>query len=460
MVGTWVVEPITKKKMEMTKHLGFQPTTEQADALAQLEKFVVEGNNEEVFILRGSAGTGKTSLVKALTEYLSESNIKFFIAAPTGRAAKVISSKTDRTARTLHSLIYTPEQMDNGGVRLKRKVNTNESFMVYIVDEASMVSDSVNQSDNFLVTKPLLSDFIDFVKQGNKQNKILFIGDVYQLPPVMSQDSPALSVNYLQKKFGLQVKMAELKEVKRQDADSYILENATLLRNCLIEGKKFPGLKCKQEKNFTYALHSFLGMFDNTQLEKVIFLALSNRDVNFFNNAVRDRLYGRDTKPELAEGDVVSLHTNWVGSGRMIMKGDSGIVKSVDMGSIDTFAELRFANAQVEFSDSVGEKFNIKTAIMLGTLSSQDGNIESEKETALFAEVMRHNATFRESKMPWDDKYIGAMRLRYGYASTCHKAQGGEWDNVIIHPFHDKNDYRWLYTAVTRARQELYSYAA
>lgn len=444
----------------MVKHLNFQPTLEQVTTLNTLEKFVSEESLSDIFILRGSAGTGKTSLIKALTGHLKENKIEFYIAAPTGRAAKVISSKTERIAKTLHSLIYTPEKTDSGQVRLLRKSNSKSSFTIFIVDEASMISDRINNSDNFFTGKPLLSDFIDFVKQGNKKNKILFIGDIYQLPPVMDIESPALSDEYLRNKLNLNVIVSELTEVKRQGSGSYILENATNLRNCMIERKVFSNLNCKSESNYSKALLRYLNTFDNTQLDKVIFIALTNRDVNYFNNAIRDRLFGSYSKPELGIGDVVTLHNNWVSPTRMIMKGDYGIIKSINLAKIEKCAELRFAEATVEFSEANNNRFCINTLVLLDTLNSNDGNISAEKEKELFAEVMRHNGTFRNSKMPWDDKYIGAMRLRFGYASTCHKAQGGEWDQVILHPFYDKKDYRWLYTAVTRARHELYSYAA
>ncbi|MCG3166435.1 MAG: ATP-dependent RecD-like DNA helicase [Bacteroidia bacterium] len=444
----------------MKKHLTFQPTTEQVNALNEIEKFVSPENKQDVFILRGSAGTGKTSLIKALACHLKENEMKFFIAAPTGRAAKVISAKTERYSQTVHSMIYTPEQITDGIIRLKRKINSNNEYTLFIIDESSMISDRVNQSENFKTGKPLLSDFIDYVKQGNPTNKILFIGDVFQLPPVLSNESPALSPLYIQHHFKLNVKMIELTEVKRQNNDSYILNNATLLRNCMNEGKLFSGLKCKSEMNFTAALKRFLNTFDNAQLDKVIFIAYSNKDVNFFNNAVRDRLFGQFAKPELANGDVITLHANWAGNNRMIMKGDYGIVKSVNLSKISKVADLRFAQAQIEFTEADGKKFCVTTQVLLDTLGSQDGNINFEKEKALFAEAMKHNPVFRASKMPWDDQYVGAMRLRFGYATTCHKAQGGEWDNVILHQYYDRKDYRWLYTAITRARHELYSYAA
>ena len=446
--------------MDIRNYLKFSPTKDQLNALKLLDQFVQEDNVNDIFILQGSAGTGKTSLIKAVTEKLGEDNVTFFLAAPTGRAAKVISSKTDRAARTIHSLIYSPERTENGSIKLKRKANATNDFTIYIIDESSMISDEMGTSDNFITSNPLLTDIIDFVKQGNSRNKIVFLGDSYQLPPVRSEFSPALSRHYIESKFSLRVMNVELTEVKRQESESYILTNATQLRNCMVEKKQFPNLNYKIEKCFTHALHRFLQMLDPMQLDKVVFLAFTNKDVNFFNNAVRDRLFGNTQKQIIEVGDVVTLHTNWVAKGRIIMKGDIGTIKSIDYSSITSFADLRFINAEVEFTEPDNRKYLVSTSVMLDVFNLSDGNIDYEKEKYLYAEGMKNNPAFRESQMSWDDKYIGSMRLRYGYASTCHKAQGGEWDTVILHPYYQKTDYRWLYTAVTRAKQDLYSYAA
>ncbi len=438
--------------------LTIEPTSEQIKALDLTQDFFKENQQDDFLIIRGSAGTGKSTLVKAITDYLTSNETKFVLAAPTGKAAKVIQKKTGFGAKTIHSLIYTPEPLKLGcGVKMVRKPNQSQDHTVFIIDEASMISDVLMSNENFIASKPLLSDLIDYIKQGNKSNQVIFIGDIYQLPPVGSQDSPALSPNYLQNKKGLKGSMVELTEVKRQDKDSYILKNATMLRQCIEKGIAFPGIDCKMLSKSTTALYKYMELYESEILSKVTVLAWTNRDVNWFNNSIRDRL-GFNPKP-LAVGHQITLHANWFGNGRMIMKGDSGIIRGLD-DRIETYAGLYFVNAIIEFSDSLGERFKVTTKVMLNILVSPDGEIGFEKENALFAEVMKHNEVFRESRMPSDDKYIGAMRLRYGYAITCHKAQGGEWDNVILHPFVPKNDYRWQYTAITRAAKELYSFAA
>lgn len=439
-------------------YLSVEPTSEQIKALDLSQEFFNEKREDDFLIIRGSAGTGKSTLVKAITDYLTGRETKFVLAAPTGKAAKVIQKKTGFSAKTIHSLIYTPEPLKHGcGVKMVRKPNQSKELTVFIIDEASMISDVLSSSENFVAAKPLLSDLLDYIKQGNKNNQVIFIGDVYQLPPVGSQDSPALSPNYLINKKGLKGEMVELTEVKRQDKDSYILQNATLLRKCIENGLPFSGINCKMLNKSTAALYKYMELYEQESFNKVTILAWTNRDVNWFNNAIRDRL-GFNPKP-LVAGDQISMHSNWLGNGKMIMKGESGIIRAIG-DKVENYSGLNFVTADIEFLDGLGEKFNVVTKVMLDSLLSADGDIGFEKENALYASVMKHNAVFRESRMPSDDMYIGAMRLRYGYAITCHKAQGGEWDNVILHPFVPKNDYRWQYTAITRAAKDLYSFAA
>lgn len=438
--------------------LTVEPTSEQIKALDLSQEFINQNQQDDFLIIRGSAGTGKSTLVKAITDYLTCKEQKFVLAAPTGKAAKVIQKKTGFAARTIHSLIYTPEPLKHGcGVKMVRKPNQYKEKTIFIIDEASMISDVLASNENFVASKPLLTDLLDFIKQGNIENQVIFIGDIYQLPPVGSKESPALSPNYLISKKGLKGTMVELTEVKRQDKDSYILKNATLLRQCMESGIPFTGISCKMLSKSTTALYKYMELYEPELFNKVTVLAWTNRDVNWFNNAIRDRL-GFNPEP-LVSGDQIQLHQNWLGNGRMIMKGETGIIRDIE-DIVENYAGLRFANANLEFADGVGEKFNVTTKVLLDAVTSADGEIGQEKESALFAEVMKHNGAFRVSRMPSDDKYIGAMRLRYGYATTCHKAQGGEWDNVILHPYIPRSDYRWQYTAITRAAKELYSFAA
>lgn len=457
MLQTKIVLMI-QSKTSLRSFLSVDPTSDQSKALDVCHEFINQTIPDDFLIIRGSAGTGKTTIVKAITDYLTSREQKFVLAAPTAKAAKVIQRKTGFAARTIHSLIYTPEPLSNGcGVKMVRKPNLSIDKTIFIIDEASMISDILTNSGNFIASKPLLSDLLDYVKQGNCDNQVIFIGDNYQLAPIGSNESIALSPKYLTSKMGLSGSMNILTEVKRQESDSYILKNATMLRHSMEKGIPFSGISCKTLPKSTSALFKYMDLYEGEKFNKVTVLAWTNRDVNWFNNSIRDRL-GFSPRP-LVTGDQILVHQNWLGAGRMIMKGDSGIIRDINY-RIETFAGLHFIDAKLEFTDGTGEQFSVLTKVMLDVITSGDGEIGYEKENALFAEVMKYNETFRQTKLPSDDKFIGAMRLRYGYATTCHKAQGGEWENVILHPYFPKNDYRWQYTAITRASKELYTFAA
>lgn len=441
---------------KITDFLNVSPTAEQTNALVKVAEFIEESSDLDFMIIQGSAGTGKSTIVKTITEYLCSREIKFSLSAPTGKAAKVIQRKTGHVAKTLHSLIYKPEKAKHGcGIKLLRKQNLIENYTVFIIDESSMISDVVGASEKFLVTKPLLTDLIDFVKQGNPKNKVLFIGDKFQLTPINCQDSPALSVNYLTKEKNLKGFVVELTEVKRQENDSYILQNATNLRVAIQKGEKSPVLNLQVLKNSTSALYKYLDLYDKDSFSNVIVLAWRNNDVNFFNTALRQMMnLGNEV---LCKNDQVSLHTNWMHNQRLVMKGENAIVIDTDSG-LENYAGLHFKNVKIQYQDSNGELVLAQTKVLVESLNSIDGNLSIEQENALAHESNKRNLVYRESQNIVDDPYLGALRLRYGYAITCHKAQGGEWENVILHPWMPKDDLRWQYTAITRASKHIFTY--
>lgn len=437
--------------------LDFQPNVQQKTALERISSFVKSDN--DVFILKGSAGTGKTSIVKAITSYLHKEGVTLRVAAPTGRAAMIIGNKTGQHSKTMHSQIYTPEKIKNGGgVRLIRKMNKEKVFTVFIVDESSMVSNILSKSENFFVSKPLLEDYIDYVKQGNEQNKIIFIGDKFQLPPVKEMFSPALNLDFLNKQFGLRGEEYGLKLVMRQNENSEILEIATGIRDLLEKGISNSHIPLDRERYPSYALNRYLTEFDSNNINKVTAICYSNRDVNYWNNMIRKKL-GLSSRI-LTNNDIVVTQNTWLNnSGDWVYKGEYGKVVELDT-SIEKYANLSFANAKIEYATSGNELKVISTKVLLDSLDTRYGILNEEKEKHLFAEVMKHNSKFRTSQNNADDKYLGAIRLKHGYATTCHKAQGGEWDNVLIHPWSIGRDLKWTYTAVTRARKEVYSYVA
>ena len=439
-----------------TGNTGFTPTPEQAKVLQQLFQFVAPFATDEFFILRGAAGTGKTTLVQALVDHLRREEIAFRIAAPTARAAKIIGGKTGEPARTLHSLIYKPERLpDSPVIRLNRKDNLLTERAIYIVDESSMIADRAAGSESFVTDGTLLRDFLAYVRQGHPQNRILFIGDAYQLPPVGSDFSPALNAGYLRRELGLQGREAELSEVLRQREGSPILQQAQRIREAIEAGRRIPPFDCEQLPNAYAAADHFAGQFDSRQLDRITFIAYTNRDVDFLNRQVRQRLGLAGAR--LSTGDVVLLEATWMDREQTLYRGETGVVQSVEPG-VEEFAELHFATATVHFPNAGDEGLNIRTKVLLESLDHPNGQIGSKAENLLYSETMRRNRRFRNSLRVTDAPFLGAMRLRHAFAVTGHKAQGGEWEQVLLHPYCRAEALQWRYTAVTRARRMLYSW--
>jgi exodeoxyribonuclease-5 len=438
--------------MTLKQSLGFTPTPSQVEALRRLARFVAPANAHDAFVLSGCAGTGKTSIVKALLAALEAKEIPYRLAAPTARAAKVLAAKTGATARTLHSLIYTPEPLDNGpGVRLKLRVNHLREPALYIVDEASMVGDRQAANGFFISGAPLLHDFIRFVKEGHPRSKLLFIGDPFQLPPVGEHRSPALDAAYLRQQHDLAVEEAVLEEVRRQQADSHILIVAGALRAAIADDAERLSPRLPMLHDAHAAVKRYVDAYDGQCLDRAAIIAFTNRDVDWLNQQTRQQL-GHDAAP-LHPGDLVMLENTWMGTGQWLYRGETGWVRWID-DKVHRFADLHFIEALLEFP---GEG-QVQGFVLLEALYVPNGQLPLEQEKRLFHEAMKRNSIFRRSKSAADDPYVGAMRLRHAFALTGHKAQGGEWDEVLLHPYFAPNNPRWLYTALTRAREHLFTW--
>ncbi len=437
----------------------YQPGPEQIVALQEMEMFINRPGPTGIFMLSGSAGTGKTSLIQALCSWLQDQNMPCILTAPTGRAAKIISTKTGQFARTVHSLIYTPQPGANHlQIKLVRRFNTLQKPAVYIVDEASMLSDNHSGGNRFLIGNTLLHDLISYVREGHEDNRIIFIGDPCQLPPVGADFSPALDAEYLRTKFNIAVQSFKLKEVVRQTADSYILQNAVRLRERMELGNTFSGLHLPRIQTAMEALEYYRRLEDFNRTDKVTFIALSNRDVNAINTSYRHLKY---KNPELLmENDAVMIHQNWLGSepGSLLLKGEPAIIKETYPSTIEKICGINFMDISLRIIKEGSADIVLNSKVNLDVLYTENGDLNPEAEKALYHDRMAKNKRFRESQRLCDDPYLGAFRLRFGYALTCHKAQGGEWDEVILHPYYRKDDYRWQYTAVTRGRKEVFGY--
>lgn len=434
--------------------LPFAATRDQARALYQVQAFLDGDAPADCFILRGCAGTGKTSMLKAVVDYLAQQQMPHFLMAPTGRAAKVLSQKTNMLASTVHHVIYTPtEDPNTGTVIMRKRANDSTAVTVFVVDEASMISDQRQADGDFQTPNSLLFDLLDFVKQGNARSKVIFVGDSYQLAPVSGEGfSPALDADYLCRQYKLRVQTEELREVMRQVGDSPVLRLATDVRERSDRNMALDYGCIPAHTYFTMALKYYLSRFDANQPQRIGMIASSNKDVHFWNNCVRERL-GLSGKL-LSEGDLVVLHESHFARERILVKGEMAVVKAVS-DSVEQRAGFHFMDAELEFTDAEGQRFLVSTKVMLDTLPTEKGFIDREAFKTLKHDRMAKNTVYRDSQRSSDDPYMGALRLRYGYALTCHKAQGGEWQEVIIHPYFQPTDYRYLYTAVTRARERV-----
>lgn len=445
-----------ENKNDINRILGFDPNNEQIDAINSISAFCREANHDDAIILKGSAGTGKTSIIKAISKKLWDNGIRIIMMAPTGRASKILKEKTCFPARTIHSEIYTPEQLENGAIRLHKKTNESQAYTIYFVDESSMISDNKKSSDSFITDDSLLKDLIIYVKQGNNKNKIVFIGDKFQLPPINEDFSPALTKEYLRSTYKLVCNEIELTKVMRQADGSGILDMATKLRDHMIKGfSEYNGLNISTAGYSTYAMERYLRHYNPDDITAVTVICGANKNVDTWNNWIRERLgLANET---ISKGDFIVTQQSHINSdGQFIYKGEFG--KITDCGIKDEeYAGFKFRDVEIEFI-SMGEKIKSRSKILMDSLNTKYGKMGYDDERKLYAEVMKHNKRFRETKDRRDDKYLSALRIKYGYASTCHKAQGGEWKNVLIHPWKLGKDLPWTYTAITRATESVYTY--
>lgn len=453
---------------KIAKNLTFQPNKSQWNALNLLSRFILEPTlSDRIFVLRGYAGTGKTSLMGALVKTMNEMKMNTVLMAPTGRAAKVLSNMAGKPAMTIHKSIYRQQKFNLSFEGFYLMDNRN-NHTLFICDEASMIS-TINESYHF-GTGNLLDDLIEYVYAGN-QCRLLLIGDSAQLPPVGQKRSPALEIGKLQE-YGLEVMSAELTEVARQQLDSGILANATMLRNMLNQGmtdslpkimhKNFPDVKRIDGYEF---LEELSNSYSHNGLDDTIIITRSNIRANKFNQAVRNQILYRED--ELCAGERLLVVKNNYYWGKefenfpFIANGDTVTVRRV-RSEIEMYG-FRFAEVEIELPD-----YDVETEVivLLDTLMADGPSLSQEDQQRLFEAVMMDYPEIRNQrdliKAVKENKYFNALQVKYAYGVTCHKSQGGQWNDVYldlgyINPDHLGIDfYRWLYTAFTRAKNTLF----
>lgn len=455
----------------MLRYFSFEPTQGQLTVLRHLSAFLLSEKENPAYLLKGYAGTGKTTLVSLLVNVLPKIGLRFVLLAPTGRAAKVLNQYSGKMASTIHRKIYQRATLADGTVRIQRMQNKHKKT-VFIVDEASMISDARGDS-HFGSSASLLDDLMDYVFEG-EDCRLLLIGDQAQLPPVGLETSPALDFEFLKAAYPITTATYELQDVMRQSLDSGILSNATVLRDRLgknnfdlpmIDSNNFGDVLPVFPENFEELLQQAFGSGDYN--ESVI-ICRSNKRANRFNQEVRYRILGRDS--ELASGDLLMVVKNnyfWLeesDQGGFIANGDMAVVNRIN--HYEQLYDLQFADVEISLVD-YPESPAISVKIMLDTLMSESPSL-SEKDfqefTARVEEDYQHIGSRRKRWVEMKkNPYYNALQVKFAYALTCHKTQGGQWPKVFvdggflaIKEIPDRNDFRWLYTAFTRATKELY----
>jgi exodeoxyribonuclease-5 len=448
----------------------FTPTDEQLVFCREMASFLTGQLDRQCFILRGYAGTGKTTSVGALVKALPGFGLRPVLLAPTGRAAKVMSTYTSRKALTIHKRIYRKKSSVAIDMSFQLAPNLAEHTL-FIVDEASMIADEMNVQSG----SSLLKDLMEYV-YNRKNCAVVFVGDTAQLPPVGSLDSPALNNQYLQDAFGLKVTAVELKEVVRQEKKSGILVNATMLRKLIHKDQKekiaLPKFITKNYKdifrmNGVKLVEGLEYAYNKFGMENVLVVCRSNKSANGYNQQIRARLLYREE--ELTGGDQIMVVKNnyfWLPeneSAAFIANGDMALIKRVR--NTEERYGFRFCEVQLEFLD-FPEAGEITCKVMLDTLTAETPNLSFELSNKLFEglnEDYSHLSNKRERFLAIkEDPYYNALQIKFAYAVTCHKAQGGQWDAVFVDQGYLTDDMvdldflRWLYTGVTRAKKELF----
>ncbi len=447
-----------------------EPTAKQADALKKLASFILSKKKGDVFMLKGYAGTGKTTMVGALVNSLWKTNMKAVLMAPTGRAAKVMANYANTPAFTIHRKIYVPKNQTGGGVQFVLAPNRHTNT-VFIVDEASMIPDT--PTDNKLLENgALLDDLLQFIYTGHNC-KLILVGDTAQLPPVHLNLSPALDADKLALNYNKEVVLMQLDEVVRQAENSGILYNATLLREQL-QGEYFEGFKfvLAQFKDVVRLVdgHEIQEAIDSSYAEngkeETTLIVRSNKRANLYNEKIRSSILFLDK--ELAVGDFMMVVKNnyfWLepqSEAGFIANGD--IIEVLQIFAIKELYTFKFAEVQVKMVDYPNQK-PFETVLLLDTINSETPSLSYEDGNRLYQEVMqdyaKETSKYKKFLGVKGNRFFNALQVKFSYAITCHKSQGGQWNTVFVEQPYlpngiDKEYLRWLYTAVTRAKDKLY----
>jgi ATP-dependent exoDNAse (exonuclease V) alpha subunit len=448
----------------------FQPTVKQNLFFQKIADFLIATSNDEIFVLKGYAGTGKTTIISTVINHLEAINMKCVLLAPTGRAAKVISNYSGKPAYTIHKRIYFPKKSKSGGVSFTLQQNKFKDT-IFIVDESSMISDT-SQDSKLYENGSLLDDLFFYVETG-KNCKLLLVGDTAQLPPVNMTISPALDINTLSLHYQKNVQHIELDEVMRQAETSGILYNATQLRELLdshfIDTFQFnlSGFKDIVRLQDGYDIQDAIqGAYDNYGLEDTVFIVRSNKRANQYNQQIRTSILSKEN--ELSTGDYLMVVKNnyfWLkeeSEAGFIANGD--IIEILEIRKIQELYGFKFATVKIRMVDYPNQA-PFDTILMLDTITSESPSLTYEQSNQLYQEVLLdyedERQQYKKLQKVKENEYFNALQVKFSYAITCHKSQGGQWKTVFVEQPYlpdgiDVDYVRWLYTAITRAQEKLY----
>ena len=448
----------------------FTPTLKQNIGLQKLSNFIFSTLTSDIFVLKGYAGTGKTTIISVLVKNLWRAKKSAVLLAPTGRAAKVISNYSKNEAFTIHKKIYTPRADKNGKMSFILAPNKHKKTL-FIVDEASMISDISNQAKLF-GSGSLLDDLMQYIYSGY-QCKLLLIGDTAQLPPVKLDLSPALNESNLELNYSKEVIPLELDEVVRQGDGSGILYNATLLREAISNSYfesfhlNLNGFKDVVRLNDGYEiLDAINDAYSTLGTEDTALIVRSNKRANLYNEQIRSRILFNEN--ELTTGDFLMIVKNnyfWLkpsSEAGFIANGD--IIEVLEIFSIKELYGFRFAEVKIRMID-YPKMHPFETVIMLDTIKLETPSLPYDQSNKLYQEILKdfedESSSYKKFIGVKKSKYLNSLQVKFSYAITCHKSQGGQWDTVFVEQPYlpngiDRDYLRWLYTAITRAKNKLF----
>lgn len=457
------LEPLLKQ------NFPYPPTSCQEAAMKAMAAFIGNRSTQSVFMLNGYAGTGKTTFISALVKTLNEQGIETILLAPTGRAAKVMTTYAAKRAHTIHRYIYWIFTNKDGSLRVSLQQNKHKNAL-FIVDEASMIGTAYTSSLNG--KSRLLDDLVSYVKSGELCN-LMFVGDTAQLPPVGENITAALDARYLEQQYNMQVHSAVFTTVVRQQLESGILRNATAIREALTDGVKgFPLLNIENCNDMLrlggHELRDILDYaYSQQDIHNVIVLCRSNKRANMYNQQIRSRILFREDV--LATGDILMVVKNNYfclpenHAAGFIANGD--IIEIMRIKRIYNLYGFDFADVTIRMLD-YPDDINFETTLLLNTINAETPSLSREDGNRLFNEILHDYEDEKNYKTKMDkmrvNPHFNALQVKFAYAITTHKSQGGQWHTVFIdHGFIKEDDTgddfnKWLYTSFTRATGKLF----